>query len=286
MDTNKFFSFSRIALVMKREMMENGKTNMYRFIGLYAAFALVMAGYMWGMSGEEGAWPEPEFNFYRACHGCMSAFTFIILIAALAYASNIMENMTTKEKRIAFLMLPATMIEKFVARFLIVTLGLAVGAVVAMLLAEGTRYLLLPLFNLPDVFRQSFLYEFFKRIVSLGDHGWWGSLCGLAFFAWVHSLYVLGGNYWYKKPFFKVLGLSIFLSVLCSVFSTRILSVMDTETIHHWTEWLENHLHWMTLEGVLAIGIAFFSAFTLLNWWLSYKLFIRSQVVKPKFRWL
>ena len=42
MDTNKFFSFSRIAMVMKREIMENWKTNLYRLIGIYAAFALVM----------------------------------------------------------------------------------------------------------------------------------------------------------------------------------------------------------------------------------------------------
>ena len=41
MDTNNFFSFSRIAMVMKREIMENWKTNLYRLIGIYAAFALV-----------------------------------------------------------------------------------------------------------------------------------------------------------------------------------------------------------------------------------------------------
>ena len=42
MDTNNFFSFPRIAMVMKREIMENWKTNLYRLIGIYAAFALVM----------------------------------------------------------------------------------------------------------------------------------------------------------------------------------------------------------------------------------------------------
>lgn len=36
MDTNKFFSFPRIAMVMKREIMENWKTNLYRLIGIYA----------------------------------------------------------------------------------------------------------------------------------------------------------------------------------------------------------------------------------------------------------
>ena len=42
MDTNNFFSFSRIAMVMKREIMENWKTNLYRLIGIYAGFLLVM----------------------------------------------------------------------------------------------------------------------------------------------------------------------------------------------------------------------------------------------------
>lgn len=44
MDTNHFFSFSRIAMVMKREIIENWKKNLYAFIGLYAAFALVVVG--------------------------------------------------------------------------------------------------------------------------------------------------------------------------------------------------------------------------------------------------
>ena len=34
------------------------------------------------------------------------------------------------------------------------------------------------------------------------------------------------------------------------------------------------------------LGVAFFSAFTMFNWWLSYRLFTRSQVIKPKFRLL
>ena len=50
MDTNNFFSFSRIAMVMKREIMENWKTNLYRLIGIYAAFALIMILHMWTMS--------------------------------------------------------------------------------------------------------------------------------------------------------------------------------------------------------------------------------------------
>ena len=51
-------------------------------------------------------------------------------------------------------------------------------------------------------------------------------------------------------------------------------------------EWLEDNFQWMTLNKLLSLGVAFFSAFTMFNWWLSYRLFTRSQVIKPKFRLL
>ncbi len=105
MDTNNFFSFSRIAMVMKREIMENWKTNLYRLIGIYAAFALVMILHMWTMSSGRSS----QISFTTYCSNIMGTFVFIIGIASIAYAANIMENMITKEKRIAFLMLPATM---------------------------------------------------------------------------------------------------------------------------------------------------------------------------------
>ena len=102
MDTNNFFSFSRIAMVMKREIMENWKTNLYRLIGIYAAFALVMILHMWTMSSGRSS----QISFTTYCSNIMGTFVFIIGIASIAYAANIMENMITKEKRIAFLMLP------------------------------------------------------------------------------------------------------------------------------------------------------------------------------------
>ena len=283
MDTNKFFSFSRIAMVMKREIMENWKTNLYRLIGIYAAFALVMV-----------------LTMSKQVTYSDSQMAFIIGIFGIVYAANIMENMITKEKRIAFLMLPATMIEKFVARFLIVTVGLAAAVFVAASLAEITRYLLLPLFNVPETFHQSVLYNLLSMASVDGEQiyrgsgyamnmpyqNWLGELCGWAFLLWSHSLYILGGNYWYKKPFFKTLGALMLISILFSVLSVHILSWIGDDNMRSFSEWLETNFQWMTLNKLLSLGVAFFSAFTMFNWWLSYRLFTRSQVIKPKFRLL
>ena len=296
MDTNKFFSFSRIAMVMKREIMENWKINLYRLIGIYAAFALVMVLTM----SKQVTYSDSQMAFQHYCSNIMGAFAFIIGIFGIVYAANIMENMITKEKRIAFLMLPATMIEKFVARFLIVTVGLAVAVFIAASLAEITRYLLLPLFNVPETFHQSVLYNLLSMASVDGEQiyrgsgyamnipyqNWLGELCGWAFLVWSHSLYILGGNYWYKKPFFKTLGTLMLISILFSVLSVHMLSWIGDDNIRSFAEWLEANFQWMTLNKLLSLGVAFFSAFTMFNWWLSYRFFTRSQVIKPKFRLL
>ena len=297
MDTNKFFSFSRIAMVMKREIMENWKTNLYRLIGIYAGFLLVM---VFTMSKQASSYSDPQVAFQHYCSNVLGAFVLIIGIFGIVYAANIMENMITKEKRIAFLMLPATMIEKFVARFLTVTVGLAVAVFVAASLAEITRYLLLPLFNVPETFHQSVLYNLLSMASVDGEQiyrgsgyamnmpyqNWLGELCGWAFLVWSHSLYILGGSYWYKKPFFKTLGTLMLISILFSVLSVHILSWIGDDNMRSFSEWLETNFQWMTLNKLLSLGVAFFSAFTMFNWWLSYQLFTRSQVVKPKFRLL
>ena len=297
MDTNKFFSFSRIAMVMKREIMENWKTNLYRLIGIYAGFLLVM---VFTMSKQASSYSDPQVAFQHYCSNVLGAFVLIIGIFGIVYAANIMENMITKEKRIAFLMLPATMIEKFVARFLTVTVGLAVAVFVAASLAEITRYLLLPLFNVPETFHQSVLYNLLSMASVDGEQiyrgsgyamnmpyqNWLGELCGWAFLVWSHSLYILGGSYWYKKPFFKTLGTLMLISILCSVLSVHIISWVGNDGLRSFAEWLEANSQWMTLNKLLSLGVAFFSAFTMFNWWLSYRLFTRSQVIKPKFRLL
>lgn len=283
MDTNKFFSFSRIAMVMKREIMENWKTNLYRLIGIYAGFLLVM---VFTMSKQASLYSDPQVAFQHYCSNVLGAFVLIIGIFGIVYAANIMENMITKEKRIAFLMLPATMIEKFVARFLTVTVGLAVAVFVAASLAEITRYLLLPLFNVPETFHQSVLYNLLSMASVDGEQiyrgsgyamnmpyqNWLGELCGWAFLVWSHSLYILGGSYWYKKPFFKTLGTLMLISILCSVLSVHIISWVGNDGMRSFAEWLEANSQWMTLNKLLSLGVAFFSAFTMFNWWLSYQI--------------
>lgn len=292
MKTCQCFSFSRLALVMKRDWMENWKTNLYRFLGPYAGMLFVMLiCYMNDM-----------VNFYEFANIIAGSFGCILFIGGTYYASYIMETMNTQQKRISFLMLPATSLEKFVIRGLYVTIGFFVLMMVALLLAEATRFLFLPLFDLPDVFHQSTLPYVFDRLNFLVDSSsltlsnTWpeeqyysillGQVCSLLYMGWMHSFFIMGGCYWQKHAYWKTLGLMIVAHILVlSVFVNVLLQLME----NNWEKYYEKLAS--IFEGVtINQSLTFFSILFLLlialNWWLSYKLFTRSQVIQPKFRLL
>ena len=54
MTTNINFSFTRLMAVMKRDMMENWKTNLYRLIACYSGAAMAFLFGMYGvLSGNQ-----------------------------------------------------------------------------------------------------------------------------------------------------------------------------------------------------------------------------------------
>ncbi|MBQ8442106.1 MAG: hypothetical protein IJX29_01960 [Bacteroides sp.] len=288
MSTNNSFSFSRLGLVMKRDLMENWKKNLYRFLGPYAGFLMVILFcYM------------IECDFFSFKITMLSAFTLILVFGGAYTASSILENMNTQQKRVSFLMLPATSLEKFITRAMYVTLGFALTIIIALLLAEATRFLFLPLFNLPEEYHQSvlpFMWDELMRVETMkfvGEGaeesyaiGCMGVILSWLLLFWAHSFFILGGCYWQKHPFWKTLGIILLVNHIIGLL--LILLVQSLEDVN-WNidgEWLEAHLSWITVEGIMSFFIVLFTCLLALNWWLSYRCFTRSQVIKPKFRLL
>ena len=76
---------------------------------------------------------DPIWNFE------LGAFVWALVIMGLLSASFIMERMKTKTNRIAMLMIPATMFEKFFSRWLVFTFGFLIVFLIAFKLADWTR---------------------------------------------------------------------------------------------------------------------------------------------------
>lgn len=287
MSTNNCFSFARLGMVMKRDLMENWKKNLYRFLGPYAGFLLVILFcYM------------VRVDYFSFKIIILSAFTLILGFGGAYTASSILENMDTQQNRISFLMLPATSLEKFITRALYVTLGFVLTMIIALLLAEATRFLFLPIFDVPG-YHQSvlpFMWEEFMEIETMkfvGEGaeesytiGYMTKIISYLLPIWGHSFFILGGCYWQKHPFWKTLGIILLANHLLGLVGILLVQSLEEIDWHIVVEWLEANLSWITIEGILFFFIVLFTCLLALNWWLSYHCFKRSQVIKPKFRLL
>jgi hypothetical protein len=103
---------------------------------------------------------------------------------------------------------------------------------------------------------------------------------------WGHSFYILGGNYFGKYAFFKTIGVIILVAVLLSMGISHMDFHVGPGTFEWLDEFFRNNSHWLTESFVAGVVGFIFFCLTALNWWLSYKLFTRQQVIKPKFRLL
>jgi hypothetical protein len=156
------FSMTRVQHIMRRDLIENWKSNLYGLLGIFAACFFPMLGFLWSAEHwtEEG-YPE-VYSFERFCGNMLGIIGMVVSVAMIYYASRIMKCMDNKEKRISYLLLSATKLEKFFSRALFVTVGTVLMILVALLALELTHYLLLPLFDLPTVYSQPMLVEVFS----------------------------------------------------------------------------------------------------------------------------
>ena len=165
---------------------------------------------------------------------------------------------------------------------------------VALLALELTHYLLLPLFDLPAVYSQPMLVEIFSMrwahasVDATGEpvYSWWlMQLLVWIFCLWNHSLFILGGSFWYKHPFLKTIGACLAVTILGGIlFASSVDSGIWSFLIQRVDE---NYPHSyphspQTVNGLLTIISVVFLLFTVFNWWLSYRLFTRSEVIKRK----
>lgn len=289
MDTT--FSMVRVRNIMQRDLIENWKSNLYGLLGIFAAFFFPMLGFLWSAEDwVETGFPE-VYSFHRFCGNMLGVIGMVVSFAMIFYASRIMKCMDSKENRISYLLLPATKLEKFFSRAVLVTIGTLLMVLVALLALELTHYLLLPLFDLPTVYSQSLLVEVFSMkwathasvdVTGEPVYSWWlMQLLGWIFCLWNHSLFILGGSFWYKHPFLKTIGTCLAVTILGGI---MFASLAEGGSLIRFSEWIKEHFQDTPqfVDGVLASIAVFFLLFTLFNWWLSYRLFTRSQVIKRK----
>ncbi len=269
-DINRFGSVLKWnALMTKKEILTNTASMTFAFVVL--AVVQVMSS-----RNESDMVVADNFNSFT------SFALFVFLIICSIGGCWIFNNMKTKEQRITFKMLPATDLEKFVARALYATIVWWLMAFVAFCLADLFRMLVSLIAGIDIV--KSAIPDFLNMLFGGNDHNI--SIFGetdmtyvlpLTFAAnawafWVHSLYILGGALFRRRQFVLT---TLAHCIIGLAFTPIIVDFVD-------------NLDKATAEQMFCIVMwtagSVFTLLFLLNWWLSYKIFRRMQVINNK--WL
>lgn len=269
-DINRFGSVLKWnALMTKKEILTNTASMTFAFVVL--AVVQVMSS-----RNESDMVVADNFNSFT------SFALFVFLIICSIGGCWIFNNMKTKEQRITFKMLPATDLEKFVARALYATIVWWLMAFVAFCLADLFRMLVSLIAGIDIV--KSAIPDFLNMLFGGNDHNI--SIFGetdmtyvlpLTFAAnawafWVHSLYILGGALFRRRQF------------VLTTLAHCIIGLAFTPIIVDFVDSLDKATAEQMFCTVMWTAGSVFTLLFLLNWWLSYKIFRRMQVINNK--WL
>ena len=271
-----FFSAPRFVNLCRKEMVESWKANLLRFVMMYGimAIAFVWNGYFRYNYLSASSWTDqdPIWNFE------LGAFVWALVIMGLLSASFIMERMKTKTNRIAMLMIPATMFEKFFSRWLVFTFGFLIVFLIAFKLADWTRVTIY-MISYPEL----------KGIIAstplshlVGKEQFWTVfddcnyfMLGVSAYIFAQSLFVLGSSIWPKNSFVKTFSAIVVIAIVYIAIGSVLAKMLFEGRSGGVNQTISDET--MTLSSTVI-----FFAMAVFNWIVAYFRFKESEIIS---RW-
>ena len=274
-----FFSAPRFVSLCRKEMVESWKANLLRFVMMYGimAIAFVWNGYLQYNHPESlvnrGITQDPIWTFE------LGAFVWALVIMGLLSASFIMERMKSKTNRIAMLMTPATMFEKFFSRWLVFTFGFLIVFLIAFKLADWTRVAVYMVSypELKDIIASTPL----SHLVGKGQFWTVFDDCnyfmlGVSAYFFAQSLFVLGSSIWPKNSFVKTFSAIVVVALIYIAIGSVLAKILfEARGVRGVNQNISDEA--MTLwTTIIFFGMAIF------NWVVAYFRFKESEIIN---RW-
>lgn len=284
---NKTFDLHRFGMVLRWDLLTNRKSYFYSIAGLAIGIIMLSISMLYSFPHSYYFIVERDLNYYYECR--MTGFLAAIFILFIFIsACNIFSNMKTKLQRESFMMLPANNLEKYAARFLMMSIGSIIMMLIATLIADFVQFVL-SFFMTPGYHASiigSSLSQIYKAATDAGNNpisilAWQykidAAILGWSFLTMIYSFCLLGGTFFRKQPIIltAVSGISIFM----------IIGYCGSE-LEEWGAFdFFKHLNYDNPGTSLCMAIFWsvvFLALAAFSLWASYKLFTRMQVICNK----
>lgn len=284
---NKTFDLHRFGMVLRWDLLTNWKSYFYSMAGLAIGIILLSISMLYSFPHSHYIVEGGDLSNYYEVR--MTGFLATILIAFFfVSACNIFSNTKTKLQRESFMMLPANNLEKYAARFLMMSVGSILIMVIATLIADFVQFIL-SFFMTPGYHASiigSSLRQIYEAATDAGNDpisilAWQckadAALIGWSFLIMIYSFTLLGGTFFRKQP--------IILTAVSGIIIFMIIGYCGSK-LEEWGAFdFYTHLNYDNPGTSLCIAIFWsvvFLALAAVSLWASYKLFTRMQVICNK----
>ncbi len=283
---NKTFDLHRFGMVLRWDLLTNWKSYFYSIAGLAIGIIMLSISMLYSFPHSYFI-VERDLNYYYECR--MTGFLAAIFILFIFIsACNIFSNMKTKLQRESFMMLPANNLEKYAARFLMMSIGSIIMMLIATLIADFVQFVL-SFFMTPGYHASiigSSLSQIYKAATDAGNNpisilAWQykidAAILGWSFLTMIYSFCLLGGTFFRKQP--------IILTAVSGIIIFMIIGYCGSE-LEEWGAFdFFKHLNYDNPGTSLCMAIfwsVIFLALAASSLWASYKIFTRMQVICNK----
>ena len=283
---NKTFDLHRFGMVLRWDLLTNRKSYFCSNAGLAIGIIMLSISMLYSFPHSYFI-VERDLNYYYECR--MTGFLAAIFILFIFIsACNIFSNMKTKLQRESFMMLPANNLEKYAARFLMMSIGSIIMMLIATLIADFVQFVL-SFFMTPGYHASiigSSLSQIYKAATDAGNNpisilAWQykidAAILGWSFLTMIYSFCLLGGTFFRKQP--------IILTAVSGIIIFMIIGYCGSE-LEEWGAFdFFKHLNYDNPGTSLCMAIfwsVIFLALAASSLWASYKIFTRMQVICNK----
>lgn len=283
---NKTFDLHRFGMVLRWDLLTNWKSYFYSIAGLAIGIIMLSISMLYSFPHSHFIVEGDLGNYYE---GNMTGFlAAIVILFFFISPCNIFSNMQTKLQRENFMMLPANNLEKYAARFLMMSVGSILMMLIATLIADFVQFVL-SFFMTPGYHASiigSSLSQIYKAATNTGDNpicilaGQYkidAAILGWSFLTMIYSFCLLGGTFFRKQP--------IILTAVSGIIIFMIIGYCGSE-LEEWGAFdFFKHFNYDNPGTSLCIAIFWsvvFLALAAFSLWASYKLFTRMQVICNK----
>jgi hypothetical protein len=283
---NNIFNLKRSGLVLRKDLMENYNRYMLQVLTMLGVMTLVLAWQSWDYYSAI----KRHSGIYVNLNIVLSFYLSIMFgIFGLISASTFMTPMNSRIKRTAFLICPLSNFEKFLSRWLIVTVGHIITFFVTLWIAE-TLCVGICAARFPDL---EIKFPDLSCLTSMGNEGdndaylfekdLFKILISLYFL--FQSVFILGSTFWEKAGFIKTFtaGTVIVFAFILLCRWTILFFYGDfgnfSNVLHSFESSHEDRAVGMKRFFTPTV-IPVFSIFTLTNWFLAFLRLRESEVVR------